>query len=124
MPTKTAKKTIGRKSPKPATRAGRSARAAAAKTKVESKAKPKPKPSSAKRALADLGDAERLQMFAAVEATLAEHGILDQLAELHFASDELALLCPPGQFRRTRTFKCGPGVCTESICVPIPGGGL
>lgn len=71
------------------------------------------------RAMADLNDQEKVRVFAAVQQTLLEHGVGNTLAELHFASDELALVCGEGQVRRMVVFRCGPGVCTKNVCVPL-----
>ena len=71
------------------------------------------------RAMSELTDEERLRAFAAVQQTLRAHGIGNTLAELHFASDELALVCGPGEVRRVVAFRCGPGVCTKNVCVPL-----
>jgi hypothetical protein len=68
-----------------------------------------------------LSDEEKLQVFEAVQATIRAHGIANSLAELHFASDELVLVCREGEVRRTVAFRCGPGVCTKSVCVRVQG---
>jgi hypothetical protein len=69
--------------------------------------------------MSELTDEEKLRAFAAVQQTLLAHGIANTLSELHFASDELALLCGPNQVRHVVAFKCGPGVCTKNVCVPL-----
>ena len=71
------------------------------------------------RAMADLSDREKLDVFAAVQQTLLDHGVGNTLSELHFASDELALVCRDGEVRRMVVFRCGPGVCTKNVCVPV-----
>jgi hypothetical protein len=71
------------------------------------------------RAMSELSDAEKFKVFAAVQETLFAHGVGNTLAELHFASDELGLVCKDGEVRRVVAFRCGPGVCTKSVCVPL-----
>ena len=71
------------------------------------------------RALSELSDREKLKVFSAVRETLLAHGVGNTLAELHFASDELGLVCKDNEVRRLVAFPCGPGMCTKNVCVPI-----
>ena len=71
------------------------------------------------RAMSELSDREKLKVFAAVQQTLLAQGVGNTLAEIQFASDELSLVCRDGQVRRVVVFRCGAGVCTKNVCVPL-----
>jgi hypothetical protein len=71
------------------------------------------------RAMSDLSDAEKRKVFLAVQDTLRAHRIGNTLAELHFATDELDLVCGDGEVRRMVAFPCGGGICTKNVCVPL-----
>jgi|SRR5687767_6865071 hypothetical protein len=77
------------------------------------------RPVAVLRAMSDLSDAQKRKVFVAVQETLRAHQVGNTLAELHFATDELDLVCGDGEVRRMVAFPCGAGVCTKNVCVPL-----